>query len=229
LLLERLTGIDETNRGQHHYLEEDDGCWYLGEYFAGKGYQGGGTNQLIFNLKMKPSIARQNPARGRYKEDAINDVATALTRILVPVDRVLWTWVPVPTSKCVGHPDYDDRLHRILATAFQRDQADVRQLLRQTQSTEADHAAQSRLTPEALEAVLEVDQAALTQRPIRERGIVLFDDVLTTGKHFKCCQRMLRQVVAPDTRIIGVFVARRVLANVSDPSVFAPIPDDGGN
>ena len=55
MLPERLTGIDDTNRGQHYYLEEGDRCWFIGEYFAGKGYEGGGTNQLIFNLKCKPT------------------------------------------------------------------------------------------------------------------------------------------------------------------------------
>jgi hypothetical protein len=39
---------------------------------------------------------------------------------------------------------------------------------------------------------------------------VLFDDLLTTGKHYKCCERRLREVVA-DMPVSGLFVARRVL------------------
>jgi predicted amidophosphoribosyltransferase len=70
--------------------------------------------------------------------------------------------------------------------------------------------------------VLAVNQGKLDKAPIRRRGIVLFDDVLVTGKRFKRCQRRLREVVAPDVRIIGVFVARRVLPEVT----FDPIPDD---
>jgi hypothetical protein len=222
LLPLRLTGIDDTNRGQHHYLEEGDRCWFIGEYFAYKGYQGGGTNQLIMNLKIKPTVLQQNPARARYKDGAIREIAAALGRILGQADKEGWTWVPVPTSKCAGHPDFDDRLHRILTAALQNANADVRVLLRQTQSMEADHAVQSRMSPEELYRALDVNRETLALRPIRSRGIVLFDDVLTTGKHFKCCERRLREVVAPETRIIGVFVARRVLAQ----ETFDPVPDD---
>ena len=64
--------------------------------------------------------------------------------------------------------------------------------------------------------VLEIDQAALALHAVRGRGIVLFDDVLTTGKHFKCCQRRLREALGTAVPIKGVFVARRVL---SDPSL----------
>jgi predicted amidophosphoribosyltransferase len=41
--------------------------------------------------------------------------------------------------------------------------------------------------------------------------IALFDDVLTSGKHYKCCQRRLREAL-PSTPIAGVFLARRVIA-----------------
>jgi hypothetical protein len=33
--------------------------------------------------------------------------------------------------------------------------------------------------------------------------------VLTTGKHYKCAERLLRES-AGDSRIVGLFVARRV-------------------
>jgi hypothetical protein len=225
LLPDRPTWIDDTNRAQHYRLGPDDPCLFFGEYFAGKGYQGGGTNQLIMNLKIKPTVVRQNPPRGRYKEQAILEVAGHLRRVLGVRDKEQWTWVPVPTSKCPEHPDYDDRLHRILGGALQGHNADLRPLLRQTRSTEADHEAQSRLSPEDLYNLLEVDHSILAQGPIRTRGIILFDDVLTTGKHLKCCGRRLLEVV-PGTRIVGMFIARRVLDLVSAASEFEPISDD---
>ena len=75
LLPDRLTWIDDTNRHQHAYLQPGDRCLFFGEYFAGKGYQGGGTNQLILNFKCKPSAAAANPARGNHKERAIASIA----------------------------------------------------------------------------------------------------------------------------------------------------------
>jgi predicted amidophosphoribosyltransferase len=194
---------------------------FFGEYFAGKGFQGGYTNQLIMNLKIKPSVARQNQYRGRYKAGAIREVATHLARVLGPPDKQDFTWVPTPTSKCPDHPEYDDRLPRILVGALQGHDADCRQLLRQTESTSADHEGH-RQSPEELEAVLEVDTAVLAQAAIRRRGIILFDDVLTSGKHYKCCERRLRAAVGP-VPIVGVFIARRV---IDVAAMFEPIPDE---
>jgi len=99
---------------------------------------------------------------------------------------------------------------RTLAKAFGGYDADVRPMLRQSTSTEADHHAGSRLTSDALHALIELDESALRARPPRQT-IVLFDDVLTTGKHFKCCARRLREVVPATVPIVGVFIARRIL------------------
>jgi len=214
LLPERLTSIDETNREHHAFLEQGDRCFFFGEYFAYKGYQGGGTNQLIFNFKCKPSVAATNPGRRRYKEQAIESVAAGLRRAMTQADAERMTWVPVPPSKVVGHADYDDRLMRTLAKAFNGYDVDVRSLLRQSKSTEADHNSGSRLTPDALHALMELDIAQLNALPLRQ-AIMLFDDVLTTGKHFKCCERRLREFVPADVPIVGVFIARRILPDAS--------------
>lgn len=211
MLPRRLTWIDETNRNDHPYLCEGDRCLFFGEYFSGKGYQGGGTNQLILNFKCKPSVAAAHPARRRYKEQAIRTIAAGLRGAITRESAEKRTWVPIPPSKAEGDVDYDDRLQRALARAFEGYDADIRLLCRQTQSTEADHAAGgARLTPDELFQLLEIDIGALRCAPLRQE-IVLFDDVLTTGKHFKCCERRLREVISADTPIIGLFIARRIL------------------
>ena len=211
-LPKRLTGIDATNRDQHAFLQEGDQCLFFGEYFAGKGYQGGGTNQLIFNFKTLPSVARTHPARRNYKEGAIGVIAAGLRQVLGREHIERLTFVPIPPSKIVGHADYDDRLTRALTRGCAGFDADIRLLLRRSSSTEPDHGAGDRLTPEALYSLLELDCAALAAKPPRE-AIVLFDDVITTGKSFKCCERRLRGAIAAAVPIIGLFVARRILGN----------------
>ncbi len=213
MLPERLTWIDETTRSQHRFLEEGDRCLHFGEYFAYKGYQGGGTNQLILNFKMNPSIAAANPRRGRYKMQAIAEIANGLRNAIPRENAEQFTWIPVPPSKAVGHPEHDDRLFRALASAFNGYNVDVRSLLRQNASVEGDHAG-TRIATMDLMALLEVDHTALTTQPIRQ-GIILFDDLLTTGKHFKCCERRIREIALPVVPIYGIFVARRVLPVVS--------------
>ncbi len=215
LLPDRLSAIDETTRGQHIYLSDDDRCYYFGEYFAYKGYQGGSTNQLILNFKIKPSELLRNPARRHYKEGAINTIKTALGRTVGSQSLQKYTWTPIPPSKVAGHPDHDDRVLRTLSLAFPDIAMDVRPLLHQVESTEGDHAG-NRIAPADLSAILAVDRDLLRSKPLRE-GIALFDDVVTTGKHFVCCKQALRRA-GVDVPIIGVFVARRILhaASVDD-------------
>jgi predicted amidophosphoribosyltransferase len=205
----RWTRIDETTRAAHCYLTEQDECLHLREYFARQGYQGGDSNQLIFNLKIKPTVAAANAARRHYKERAIQQCAADL-RASVPRDAAEQvTWVPIPPSKVPGHADYDDRLLRVLLTAFAGYDVDIRGLLRQTASTEADHTTENRLGEDTLRGVLELDRDLLAVRPPRRR-VVLFDDVLTTGKHFKCCEFRLREALPDGLPILGMFIARSV-------------------
>jgi hypothetical protein len=80
-------------------------------------------------------------------------------------------------------------------------------------SANADHDSNSRMTPESLLELLVIDHDAWNRAP--PRSIILFDDVLTTGKHFKARQRRLREI-NPTIAIAGVFVARRALPRPMD-------------
>lgn len=212
MLPDRLTLIDDTNRGDHPYLEADDRCFYFGEYFAGKSYKGGITNQLVFNFKCKPTVAAANAGRAHYKSQAIQTIASGLRRVIGQQTAESYTWVPIPPSKAIGDPDYDDRMLRTLRLAFQGYNADIRLLIRQTASTAADHEQEDRLTREALRAVLEVDMVSLQSAPLRS-GIILVDDVLNSGKHFKESERQLSHAISATVAIAGIFIARCIHQN----------------
>lgn len=106
--------------------------------------------------------------------------------------------------------DYDDRLLRLLQLAFAGYDADIRPLVHQTASLPADHRGRQRVSFAALYSLTGVDTSQLMQRALRPE-VVLFDDVLTTGKHFKCAQARLRERLGP-IRISACFLARRVLS-----------------
>ena len=203
----RLTRIDKTNRGDHSFLEEGDRCSFFGEYFAGTGFEGGWTNQLILNFKAPPS----KPKRKFFKDGAIRTIAAGLRKVVPKGSAERLTWVPIPCSKAEGHADYDERGLRALRMAFNGYDVDVRQLLKQTESTEADHAGDDRISREDLLELLKVNKTELKKAPIRPDGICLFDDVLTTGKHYKCCEERLLEVV--EVPIRGLFVARCIHAD----------------
>lgn len=198
--------IDETTVGDHFNLAPSDRCLYVWEYTAGRRCDFSPTNQLISNLKIKPTQIAANPRRGYYKQQAINHAAAAL-RSLVQRSWVegIGTFVPMPASKIPGHPDFDDRIQGLLTAAFGTLHADIRPMLEQAESTAADHESADRLSYAALRAVTRIDEARAAAPP-REH-IAVVDDVLTSGKHFKVAQELLSRRF-PGVSVIGIFVAR---------------------
>ena len=216
MLPDRLTWNDAAARRDHRYLGPNDHCLYFGEFLAGSGWRAGAINDLISDFKRSPSaIAASASALAvqHFKDRAIAMVARALRRQFArsSVEAVL-TFVPIPPSKIPGEPDHCDRLRRTLELAFAGLDADIRPLLRQRASTAADHESRARrLRFAELIELTELDPAHLERRP--RPLLVLFDDVLTTGKHYRCCERRLHEAL-PQVPICGWFIARRALPAV---------------
>ena len=117
--------IDETTLADHARLNAGDEVYYLYEYTSGRTYSFSATNSLISNLKKKPSKAHQ-PGYG-YKAIAIQDCAAALRPAINPPWLNGATLVPVPPSKTMGDPDYDDRITRICNLIAAQSGANVRE------------------------------------------------------------------------------------------------------
>ncbi len=212
LFPERLTWIDEAARRDHRFLGPNDHCLYFGEFLAGSGWNAGATNDLIIDFKRAPSAIAASPnplAVQRFKERAAARVARALrSQFARTAIETALTFVPIPPSKIRGEPDHCDRLLRTLRLAFAGLDADIRPLLRQRASTVADHCSRGcRMGFGELLELTELDPGEL-KRPLRAL-VVLFDDVLTSGKHLAVAKRRIREV-SREQAIIAVLVARRV-------------------
>ncbi|AJQ92296.1 hypothetical protein [Gynuella sunshinyii] len=203
-MYDKFTQVDDSIRGDHYYLAPEDYCVFFGEYTARLGYSHSKTNQLIVNLKW--GMEFKGTSRFRYKDKAIKTVANCLRLIANPENL---TFVPIPPSKASDDPLYDDRLVQILE-AFCKIMplAHFSEILKQKASTRSSHecADGNRLKPDELEANYEIDNSKFDE--VRE-NIVIFDDMLTTGSHFKAAQSVLHRVL-PDRKIAGLFIARRV-------------------
>ena len=208
---QRLLQIDETTVGEHFSLAATDYCYYVWEYTAGQRFDFSPTNQLISNLKIKPTQISGNPRRDRHKTQAISHCAAALRSLI----QRTWveqhgTFIPMPASKVPGHQDYDDRIHRMLQAAFRGFNADIRPMLGQIENTPADHESNDRLSHSALRDLTRINEtyAEVPPRP----NIAVVDDVLNSGKHFKVAQELLSQRF-PGIPVIGIFVARCIRNN----------------
>lgn len=218
-MYERLTQIDASVRSDHYYLTEDDICLFFGEYTARRGFSHSDTNQLISNLKK--SVSLQGQAQYRYKIRAINTIAKNLSIITNPQD---FTFVPIPSSKTKNDPLYDDRLIKILAKYKTLNQnVDFREVVLQTQTTRASHecADGERLSSEELEEIYAIDENTV---PGIRPTLIIFDDMITTGNHFKAMQTTLLRRF-PNATIIGLFISRRVSEAENPFDVFDDMSD----
>lgn len=211
-LAEKLTLVDSAMLPDHTLLRADDEVYFWREYTSGRDYSFGPGNDLISNLKKKPSTS--NVYELRHKERVIRECARFFTTAINPVWLDSAVFVPIPGSKAIGDPDYDDRMKRVFQAVRPGKAPDVRSLIIQKTSTAAAHEAGGghRPTPEELRANYGIDETLTSNMPDM---IGVVDDVLTAGSHYRAVHGLLKERF-PDARIVGFFVARRVFPPVEE-------------
>jgi predicted amidophosphoribosyltransferase len=202
--------IDDSNRRDHFYLKPEHECFFFYEFTARKPAAHSQGNQLILNLK-KPISESQKP-HYKWKISAISQSASLLNEVFKKASATLSDAVvcPIPPSKVISDPNYDDRMLQIAQKACVGTKGICLEILRQTQSYQASHLQQDgqRAKPADLEAIYQV---SAPPKPI----VILIDDMLTTGAHFVAARDSILKL-HPDTRVIGFFMARRALADPAD-------------
>ena len=196
-----LTRIDELTRWEYRYLQDGDLCFFLREYTAGQGFSYSETNNLISNFKKPPSV--RNTGQWYWKQQAIERLAAELAPEPWLADVTL---VPIPPSKAREDPEYDDRLIQLLHRLDKDRGYDIRELLVQRASTPAAHASTAPRSPSRIAALYDIDESLAEPAPDL---IGLFDDVITTGAHFRAAHQVLQQRF-PGVTVAGIFLARTV-------------------
>lgn len=210
----RFTKIDPLLRPDHSFLRETDSCYFLGEYTARKGYSFSPTNNLIINIK-KPMTKRDSP-EWRHKARNIDIASRALNEAMSEADLDQYTFVPAPSSKSKSDSEYDDRLIKILTKAFAGRNVDIREAITTKESRDSFHNDAVR-DPLALRESWALDESLLSD--MRE-NILVFDDVITTGCHFRAASDLISSIGFASP-IHGIFLARRV-PQTMDISEFFP-------
>lgn len=192
-------------------MNVDDRCLFLREFTSGAGWGGGETNSLISNLKK--NMGREGKPEWQYKTGAVNQCALELGEAFNHKWLEIGTLVPVPPSKMVDDPMYDPRINAICKKIPVGFELDVRDLVLQTTSLEADHGKEDghRTSIKDLIDVYEINEAVVDPPP---QSIAIVDDILTVGRHFQAVKHILEERF-PDVQIIGVFIARRIFPTVA--------------
>lgn len=199
--------LDELHFSHHCYLTSEDIVYFLREYTPRAGYAFSETNQLILNFKK--TMDRMGKAEWLHKQRAIKQI-TAEIGASVKLDWLQQaTLVPIPPSKAKANPLYDDRMTQVLSGLgpLRNIVCDVRELIVQKSDMRTVHLHNDdRPTPSEIQATYEINELITKPSP---KDIGLFDDVLTTGAHFRAAKNILSERF-PGVRIVGIFVARRV-------------------
>jgi predicted amidophosphoribosyltransferase len=144
----------------------------------------------------------------RYKAGAIRECAAHISGAVNLENLRTWTIVPVPPSKHKSENAYDDRMVRICKSIASPQALDIRELVVQSQSTVAAHEVTtgSRPTVSDLLKIYSIDESVTQPAPT---GILIVDDVLTAGTHYRAMHTVLFQRF-PGIPINAIFIARRV-------------------
>lgn len=199
--------IDLAQTTDHFWLEDGDDCYCAREYISHGGWQASEANQLISNFKKEPSKKAANPYEWKHKLKAIKQFANELA--LVFDEKSKYFVCAIPPSKCHDDPDYDSRLDDTLTELCKiRPKIKICNAIKRIYSVKAAHSHNDdRPKPDDVYESIEWDDA-FEYLP----HLVLIDDVLTTGSHFKACQRLARENM-PGIDVFGVFWARRIWQN----------------
>jgi hypothetical protein len=197
--------FDELSLPDHYYLSAADDCIYYMEYTPQKGFNHSPGNQFILNLKKSPS--KRGTWEYNHKIWAISEAATTL-RDTLPDD---WlenaTFVPIPPSKMRDDPEYDDRMTQILQ---QIGPINISEFVYQVESMEKTHnMGDNRHSLQDIIDNYEIDEDQVDEEPDH---IVIVDDVVTAGKHFRAMRHVLENRF-PNATFSGIFLARRIFAN----------------
>ena len=178
------------------YLDDDDVCYYAREYVSHGRWDASDANQLISNFKKKPNTrgtfqwSHRNSAVQRFAQELAAGLAKGLCI------------AAIPTSKTPDHPEYDGRFDDLLAELRKlRHDLVIETPIVCRESHQSVHTGGAR-RPDKIYELLE--WRGFRNVPSR---ICLIDDLLTTGGHFKACQRLILEH-HPRMRVVGIFWAK---------------------
>lgn len=181
--------------------EDLDHCFFARDYVSRGGYDASTGNSLVQNFKKDPS-KRARPREWAHRDRAVRQFATELNAIIG--DHCV---AAIPSSSLPSDTDYTNRfedLFDVLRTLRPDNPPHVETPIRRGVRVEPVHVSEARRSVSDVYASLRWE--GFDQTPNR---LILVDDVITCGTHFKACQRLLLEH-HPDIEIFGVFWARTV-------------------
>jgi hypothetical protein len=189
----------EPNTVQHWpaRLEPNDECFYARERMSHGGYGFSETNSLVDNFKMERSL--QGEKRWYYRNQAVIIFAHELADLLESGMCI----AAIPSSKKPDHPEYTSRYEDLFTELQKLKTVIIETPITILESKQSSRMGGSRDIDEIYKNLVWLGFKKTTNH------VILIDDVITTGGHFKACQRLILGR-CPEMRIIGAFWAKTI-------------------
>ena len=192
--------------GQNYpsHLEDGIKCFYARDYISGNGFQGE-ANQLILNFKKPLNVKGTN--QWGHRDRSVKQFATELSTVLKSPNIHV---VPIPGSKPWNHPENNRRFQDLCTELLKlKNNVTVQWAIDCLNPVVASSQGGPR-TPAEIKANYQWNGL---------RGniskLVLLDDVITSGAHFKACYDFIREN-GYQGEIAGVFWAKTKFKNPFD-------------
>lgn len=198
-----ITGISSAN---HRFLEKGDLCMHLmtrelhsdGE----RPVRYSEAHQKIANFKITKAELRANPLRGKYKEAAVRQFSDDLCGLFAQSEST-FVLVPAVTSRVEGDSDFDDRIVRVCGNVAARlPQVRCERILSLTTPMPSASRSYGKRDPDIIRSHIAVEPC----RDLSCDFVLIVDDVISSGAHFKACQRAILETYG--VRAGGAFWAR---------------------
>ena len=202
-------------------MEGGENCYYARERLSKGGFGASVANQLTDNFKIDPAVESSHPYRwNKHKVGAVNQFADELAGFL-PKEIAISA---IPPHAKRGDEEFDPRFD-MLFDALRRIRPDLRpcEPVIQSRSTIPAHLADERPSIEEILSTLQYVGFSGSA----PKHLVLIDDVVTAGKHFSACRRLIL-ANALGIHIYGVFWAKTIWPTeppVDTSGIVAPRPD----
>lgn len=194
----RLGEIDLA-LGTIKHLDSSDICWYAHDFIGGAGFRGGAVNSNILNFKKKPKDSWQH-----YRTQSIHKFALDSSGLFDCSGNNSYFVTAIPSSKAKNDPEYDNRFEDF----FNQLQkycpcVNVTWPITVINSTEASHRMSGARNPEAIMKNYQFNGFG----GLKPTNLVVFDDVLTSGAHFRAYKDFLIKN-GFQGKVFGVFWAK---------------------
>jgi hypothetical protein len=181
------------------HLQETDECYYAKDYIAGAGFQGGIVNSDILNFKKTPTLSGQ-----QYRTQAIQKFADEVSHFLDCDLGKIFSVTAIPSSKIKTDSEYDNRFEDFFQELKKRCPCiDVVWPVIAMSSVPATHQSKSPRNPIM---IMQNYQFNGFDGFTPDR-LIVFDDLLTSGAHFRAYKDFLIQSKFKG-EVIGVFWAK---------------------